>query len=325
MKILVTGGTGFIGSHLLMHLSGTQHQIRCLVRPTSDTTVARRVGAELVVGDVTRSESVIKSVSGCDAVLHLANLYEFWIPRRKDYYSVNVVGTRNVMEAALETGVQKVVHVSSLVTYGTPEEKPVTEESAPGQVRYSQYAETKYEGDLEAWRLYHEQKLPLVVVYPGAVIGPGDDKPSGRYIENIVRQRMPAQVLVDSVLTWVDVKDVARVIVAALEKEGNLGERYFAAAERLTIGEFNRLVSRIAGVRLPRLIMPAWMVFANAAVLTSLARVFKFSPMLGMSLDQIRTMRKGFSADGSKVTRDLGIQYTPISTSIKQMVAEIRA
>ena len=136
---------------------------------------------------------------------------------------------------------------------------------------------------------------------------------------------MPAQVLVDSVLTWVDVKDVARVIVAALEKDGNLGERYFAAAERLTIGEFSRLVSRIAGVRLPRLIMPDWMVIGNAAVLTNLANVFKFSPMLGMSLDQIRTMRMGFSADGSKVTRDLGIRYTPISESIKQVVAEIRA
>lgn len=304
-------------------MSGTKHHIRCLVRKTSDTSTAQKAGAELVIGDVTDRESVANAVSGCDAVVNLANIYEFWIPNKKDYYAVNIDGTCNVMEAALDARVQKVVHVSTLATYGTPAEKPFTEESDPGPIRYSLYAETKYQGELEAWKLHREKNLPLVVVYPAAVLGPGDNKSSGRYIKDIVKGRMPAQVFTDSLLTWVAVTDVARVIVAALEKEASIGERYFAAAEHLTLGECNQLISRIADVRLPKIKMPDWLVTGSAALLTALANIFKFSPMLGMSTDQIRTMRIGFSADGSKVTRELGIEYTPISKSLEQMIASM--
>jgi dihydroflavonol-4-reductase len=320
MKVLVTGGTGFIGQYVLRKLSG-KHSIRCLVRKTSDISVPKETGAEIVVGDVTDRVSVKNAMSGMEAVIHLANIYDFWIPRRKDYYAVNVEGTRNVMEEALDAGVKKVVHISTEVVYGAPEDSPYSEESTPSKKRFSLYAETKYMGDQVAWALHKEKSLPLVVVYPAAVLGRGDTRPSGRYVDALATRKMPTQVFVNTVLTFVHVNDVAEIIVRALEKEGNIGEKYFAGTHRHSFAEINAFVSEAAGVPLPRIVMPTWLATINAAVLTFLAGIFKFRPMLGMSNDQIRTMKIGFLADGSKAVRELGIEYTPIKKAVEDAVS----
>lgn len=321
MKVLVTGGTGFIGKHVLLRLKESEHTIRCLVRKTSDTTIPEEIGAELITGNVTDRSSVKQAVSGTDAVIHLANIYDFWIPHKKDFHAVNVEGTRNVLEESLNASINKVLYISTLGVYGVPDEKPFTEKSSSGSKRTCLYFETKYKGDELTWKLHKEKDLPVVVVYPSAVTGPGDNKPSGRYVYDMVKGNMPAQVFLNSVLTWVDVRDVAEVIVRALEKEGNIGEKYFVGAERLSFAEFNKIISSASGVSLPRIKMPPWMVMMNAACLTFLADIFKFQPMFGMSSDQMRTMNKGFSADCSKVTRDLDIQYMPISKSLEDAIA----
>jgi len=321
MKVLVTGGTGFIGHHVLLRLKDTGHSIRCLVRKTSDTTIPEKVGAELITGDITDRASVKQAVSGMDAVIHLANIYDFWIPHKRDFHAVNVEGTRNVLEESLDANISKVIHVSTLGAYGIPDEKPFTEESSPAESRTCLYFETKYQGSKLAWELHKEKDLPLVMVYPSAVTGPGDNKPSGRYIYDMAKGKMPAQVFLNSVLTWVDVRDIAEVIVRALEKEGNIGEKYFAGAEMLSFAEFNKQISNASGVSLPRFIMPTWMVMMNSALLTFLADIFKFRPMLGMSSDQMRTMKYGFSADCTKVTRELDIHYMSISKSLEDAIA----
>jgi dihydroflavonol-4-reductase len=323
VKILVIGGTGFIGSHVLERLAETGHRVRCLVRMTSDTRLAERAGAELVPGDVTDRESVRRATEGCDAVINLANIFEFWLRKMSDFRAVNVEGTRNVMEAALEAGVQKVVYVSTLCVYGDTSDRIITERSVPGRKRHSAYARTKYEGDLLAWELHRNRGLPLVVVYPAAVTGPGDAKPCGRYIESIVKRKMPAEVLRERGISWVHVRDVAEIIVRALEKDGNVGERYIAASEWLSFGDLNRLVAAASGAPVPRLVLPDPLVLAGAGVLTVLGRLFRFSPMLGMSLDQIRTMRLGFRADGSKAARELGITYAPASEAVREAVEHI--
>ncbi|MCK4991117.1 MAG: NAD-dependent epimerase/dehydratase family protein, partial [Bacteroidales bacterium] len=321
MKVLVTGGTGFIGQYVLLRLKETEHSIRCLVRKTSDTTIPEKVGSELITGDVTDRSSIKRAVSGTDAVIHLANIYDFWMGGKSQFFPVNVEGTRNVLEESIDANISKIIHISTLGAYGVPDEKPFTENSSPANNWTSLYFESKYQSDNVAWELHHEKKLPLVVVYPSAVTGPGDNKSSGRYLYNMVKGKMPAQVFLNSILTWVDVRDVAEVIVRALEKKGNIGEKYFAGAELLSFAEFNKIISTVSGVSLPRIKMPSWMAMMNAACLTFLADIFKFQPMLGMSNDQMRTMNKGFSADCSKVTRELNIQYTPISKSLEDAIA----
>ena len=157
MELFITGATGFIGTHLVQRLMQEDHELHCLVRKTSDVRVLEQARATLITGDVTDKGSMIEGMKDCDRVLHLANVYEWWLPDKQVYTKVNVDGTRNVMECALETEVPKVVHVSRPVVYGKPADCPFTEESPVGPVRFSQYAQTKYEGDLIAWEFY-EQK-----------------------------------------------------------------------------------------------------------------------------------------------------------------------
>ena len=325
MKIFITGATGFIGAHLVKRLSQTDHQIVCLVRkmnPASEEL--KKLGAALVKGDITDKASLLDGMKGCDWVMNLAGVYTYWEPRNRIYKEVNVDGTRNVMESALENKVSKVVHVSTVGVYGKPEDCPYVEESKVGSVRFGRYFQTKYDGELIAWAMYKNKGLPLVMVYPSAVLGPNDPKATGRYISSLVRRRMPATVFLEGTLTFVHVKDVAEAIVRAAEKEGNLGEKYFVGKNLMSFGELNQAVHEISGVPLPFINLPDAVTKINAALLTGLANVIKVSPPWGLSNDQIRIMKEGFKVDGSKAERELGLTYTPVREALEELVSSIR-
>lgn len=324
MRVFVTGATGFIGSHTAERLAKGGHELNCLVRRTSRAERLTKLGAALTLGDVTDRTSVLEGMKGCDWVVNIAAAYSFWLPRKQTYAEVNVGGTRSVMECALETGVNRVVHISTAAIYGKPAERPVKENTAPGPVRFSEYAQTKYDGDLIAWELSKTKGLPLVVVYPGGVLGPDDPKPSGEYVQNLINRRLPATIFENVPFPWVHVRDVAEVIVRAAEKEGNIGEKYLVVAENLTFGQFNQMISEISGVALPRLRMPNWLVMGNAALLTLIADIVKKPPLWGMALDQMRTMKEGGEVDGSKAERELGITYTPIRVALEEAIASYR-
>jgi dihydroflavonol-4-reductase len=324
MKVFVTGATGFIGSHTAERLAQAGHDLHCLVRKASDVHHLKELGATLTVGDVTYKGSLLEGMKGCDWVVNIAAAYSFWLPRKKTYAAVNVGGTRNVMESAIETGISKVVHVSTVTVYGRPADRPFSEESAVGPVRFSEYARTKYEGDLIAWDLCKTKRLPLVMVYPGGVLGPDDPKATGQYIQNLIHRRMPATVFDDVIFPWVHVRDVAEVIVRAAEKENNVGEKYLVAKHNLTFGQINQMIHEISGVALPRLQLPDALAMANAMLLTWLAGITKKPPMWGMAVDQIRTMKEGAEVDGSKVERELGVTYTPIRTALEEAIASYR-
>jgi dihydroflavonol-4-reductase len=324
MKVFMTGGSGFIGTHTAERMAREGHELHCLVRKSSSTDRLRKIGASIVFGDVTDRGSFLGAMKGADWVINIAAAYSFWLPRKRTYTEVNVGGTRNVMECALEAGVSKVVHVSTAAIYGKPAEHPFNENSTPGPVRFSEYARTKYQGDLIAWELHKGKGLPLAMVYPGAVLGPDDPKPTGEYIQNLIRGRMPATVFKNAVFPFVHVRDVAEVILRAAEKQGNTGEKYLAVGQNLTFGEINQLVSEISGVALPKLTMPDSLAMANAAFLTLLADVIKRPPLWGMALDQIRTMKEGAEADASKAERELGITYTPIRVAVEEAIASYK-
>jgi dihydroflavonol-4-reductase len=176
MRVFVTGGTGFVGKPTVRRLVEGGHEVRCLVRRTSHTRMLEELGCQLAYGDVTDKASVLDGMKGCDWLVHLANVYYFWEPDKGVYHRVNVEGTRNVMEAALEAGVSKVAHVSTLVVWGKPTQLPFNERTPVGPERFSQDAQSKYEGDLVVWELYRERELPVVVLYPGTVLGADDPK-----------------------------------------------------------------------------------------------------------------------------------------------------
>ena len=321
MRLFLTGATGFIGQRLCRRLASTPHTLRCLVR---DLEKARSLlpGVELVQGDVTDPQSVRQGLAGCEAVIHLANIYSFWEKDPARYRAVNVEGTRQVLEAALEAKISRVVHVSSAVVFGKPAQSPFTEESLPGPERFSEYARTKYEGDQLA-RALRDRGLPLVVLYPCGVLGAGDPKDSGQYIADLVRGRMPATVLPDAVLTWVHVADVAEAIALAVDKAGIEGQEYIIGREQLSLRQFNQLVRDLSGVALPRLNLPDAMVMPLARLLTGLARLTGKPPLWGLAVDQVRTVQRGFRAEGHRAERELGLVYTPVREAIAEAIEEL--
>lgn len=325
MKIFITGATGFIGKQVLEQLKKTKHELFCLVRKTNPSIEKlRSSGVNVIEGDVRDKSSVLDGMRGCDWVINLANIYTFWEPDKSVYKTTNVDGTRNVMECALETKVLKVVHVSTVATYGKPAAVPFKEDSAPGPEMYSVYAQTKAEGDQIAWDLYKNKGLPLVVIYPGAVLGAGDPKASGSYISGLVKKTLPATVFKDSILTWVHVRDVAEGIVKAVEKPDNIGERYFLAKHQISLKDFNKMISEISGVSLPLISMPDFLALSSAYLLTGISNLIKKPPVWDMSVNQMRTMKEGFIADGSKAEKELGITYTSIKTALEEQISALK-
>lgn len=324
MRVFVTGATGFIGTYTIRRLAQTEHELCCLVRKNSRIQELEKHGVTVVTGDVTDKASLCEGMTGCDWVVNLANIYSFWQADKTIYHRVNVEGSRNVMQCALDAAVSKVVHVSTAAVFGKPADVPFTEESSFGTVRFSDYAQSKYEGDLVAWELYEKSGLPLIVIYPGVVVGAGDPKSTGQYIDDFIHRRVPARVVEDSILTYVYVGDVAEAIVRVLEKENNLGEKYLVGTYQLPFGEYAKLISEISGVPLPKRHFPNALVMPIAWLRTRIATVTKHPPTLGMSTDQMRTMKEGVRFDGSKAVRELGITYTPIRVALEEAIASYR-
>ena len=321
MRVFVTGGTGFVGKPTVGRLIEDGHQVCCLARRASHTGELEQLGCETTYGDVTDKASVLEGMRGCEWVVNLANLYSFWEPDKSLYRKVNVEGTRNVMEAALEASVSKVVHVSSFVVWGKPSQRPFDEETPFGPKRFTEYAQSKYEGDEAVWELYRRRGLPVVFLYPGIVLGAGDPKASGRYIEDLIEGRVPGMIFEDSAFTYVHVNDVAEAIARALKKEGNVGEKYLIGNQTFTWGEYTRMVCETSGTPLPKRSIPGAAVMAMAWVLTKVADLSGRPPRLGMSTDQMRNLREGGAFEGGKAERELGLTYTPIGVSIEEEVA----
>ncbi len=318
MKLFITGGTGFIGKRVLDQLAGSIHELTCFVRSANpQKEILRGKGIRVVEGDVRDKEALLKGMKGSDCVINLANVYTMWEPDNTIYWSVNVNGTRNVLESVLENKIPKVLHVSSMVAFGKPAEIPFNETCNPGPRMFSRYAHSKYEGDKVAWDLYKNNGLPLVMIYPAAVLGDSDPKATGSYIRKLVGKKLPATVAGTSVFTWVHVNDVAAAIIKAAEKPGNIGEKYLIGKYRYTFDEFNRMISDVSGVSLPQISMPDLLLIPSSYLMTGIANLIKKPPLLEMSVSQMRTMVEGFAADGSKAEKELGITYTPIRVAIE--------
>ncbi|MBQ38061.1 MAG: hypothetical protein CME04_16880 [Gemmatimonadaceae bacterium] len=317
---LLTGATGFIGRHTARRLAADGHNLRALVRSTSDAAELRDLGVDLVEGDVADWNAVCAAVEGCRLIVHLANVYSMWERDPAIYRRVNVEGTRRVAQAAAESGVDLFLHISSVVVYGRPDEVPFHERCAPGPERFSEYARTKFEADRVVEEFAVSHRLPVAILYPGSVLGPGDAKSSGRYVDDIVHRRLPMAVFSDDVLTWVHVRDVADAIARLLGRDDAAGARYVIGRHRLTLHQINEVIQDVSGVRPPRLEMPDWMARLSARVLTGLSTVIGRPPVWGLSTDVARTVSHSIQADGSRAERELGLQYTDIRTAVADTI-----
>jgi dihydroflavonol-4-reductase len=318
MKALVTGATGFIGSSVVRDLLRDGREVKVLVRQTSDTSNIDGLDVERCYGDIRDKESVKAALEGCDTFYQTAALYEYWGPAKKDYYDVNVEGTKASLSAALERGVERTIYTSSIVALGVHGRECMAREDAEFNLwgTGAHYCISKYLGEVEALR-FADKGLPVVIVNPAGVIGVRDIKPtpSGRIILDVVNKRQPGYM--DGDMNFVDVEDVARGHILAAEK-GRIGEKYILGNANLSLIDFYRLVADVAGVEPPRLRFPYPAVLAASYLFALVASISRRPPVATPAI--VRVARTSGCFDSSKAVNELGFPQTPIRRTVEKAV-----
>lgn len=254
-EILVTGGNGFVGRHLISALQGRGDNIRVLALPMEDTRWLGRRGIAVYRGDVRQRETLSEPVRGTDAVVHLAAMMDVWRPLA-DYHAVNVTGTENICWAALSAGVTRLVHMSSSSVYGVALGCPA-DESFPLAPFPDPYPVTKAAGDLAVQRMIREHDLPAVIVRPDQIIGPEDHLHFGGMAD---RLRRGLGILVgsgDNAMPLVYVTDLVQGLLLALDHERAVGQVYnITNDEPLTQRQLLNAIADEIGASRPRLHVP---------------------------------------------------------------------
>jgi dihydroflavonol-4-reductase len=313
MRALVTGGTGFVGGAIVRELLSSAYSVRVLARASSRVSELERLGVEIARGDILDRSSIEAALPGCDVLFHAAAIYDLWAPDPDLMLRTEVAGTVNALEAALAQGTRRVVYTSTALTVGERRGEVGNEATAHRGYFLSVYERAKWEADRAAEEVAR-RGLDLVLVKPAGVMGPGDLKPTGRGIVNMLRGRFP--MLFHGTLSGVDVEDVARVHVAAAEK-GASGESYIASAWVMSVEEWLGTVCRIAGKRLP-LFGPAFGARVFASLSEVVAKVGGTEPLL--SVETHRLLTHGFRVSGAKSERELGIQYRTLTDCMSRAV-----
>lgn len=317
MKVFVTGGTGFIGGHVVRMLRERGDEVVALVRSPAKAAPLSALGAELVEGDLGDRVQIAAAMQGCDAAIHGAAIYAVGIPKgeREPMYEANVTGTENVLEAALNAGLERVVYVSTIAAFGNTNREVVDETyDHPGSTFTSYYEETKYKAHQVAKRLIDEG-LPCVIVQPGSVYGPDDHAVVGKQILDFVAGRMPLLPFPEVGLSMVHVEDVATGILLALDR-GEPGEAYVLGGETTTMRGLMDTVAKVAGRREPRGKIPT-------ALLKAIAPA---GPVIGKLMRQPPNMRELISsADGvtfwaksDKAAAALGYHTRPLERGLRE-------
>jgi len=322
MRALVTGATGFIGGNLVCELLKGGFQVKALVREASSRKNIDGLDVEMAVGDLRDRPSLDRALEGCDVLFHVAAAYTFWTPNPSAVYDTNVQGTENILAAAGSAGIQKVVYTSTESTIGIEGHNLGTEETTATLDSLSgHYKRSKLLAERVALRM-GAGGLPLIVVNPTMPVGPWDTKPtpSGQVVVDFLNGRMPAYV--NTGLNVVDVEDVAKGHILALEK-GRIGERYILGNRNMTLRDILGVLQEITGIKAPNVRIPVWMALGAAYVDESVrGRILKRPPRIPISA--VKTARNFRHFDCSKAIQQLGLPQTPIEEALGRAVSWFR-
>jgi dihydroflavonol-4-reductase len=322
VNALVTGAGGFIGGAVVRALQCRGARVRLLLRPGTEPNVPDPRDLEIVRADLRDAEAVRAAARGCDAIFHAGAIYSFSAPAA-EVLAVNVGGTRNVLQAAREERVARVVYTSSIATVGGMRDgRPANEGDQPVGSPPGPYKKSKWMAEA----LVREEAgrgLDAVIVNPTFPVGEGDVKPTptGQMIADFLEGRMPAYV--DTGMNVVDVDDVAEGHVLAFER-GARGERYLLGNANLTMRALLQELAGIAGRPPPRVRLPHGLALALAH-----ADAFLEGTLLGRTprvpLEGVRTAREIMFADCSKAVRELGLPQTPVRKALAKAVRYFQA
>ena len=321
--ILVTGANGFLGSNLIDELSGRKHRIRALAGPGNIRHNLHGKVAEIVHGDILDPKMVRDAVAGCEAVIHTAAVTSIWPPRDERQRRINIQGTANIIEAARDTGVKRLVYVGSATSFGYgSKENPGDERRQYAGGRYGlDYFDSKFEAQKIVLQAVHRGDVPAVVVNPTYMFGPYDTKPSsGTLIIGAYHQKIPAGATGGR--NYISVKDVSVGIANALEK-GRVGECYILGNENLCYTELFEKISSVIGKPATIVTYPTWLGFVVGLAGSVYGRMFNVMPPLTLVLVKLALSEHYYTA--GKAVQKLQIPQTPIETAIDEAFRWFRA
>jgi dihydroflavonol-4-reductase len=319
MKTLVTGATGFLGSHVARALAGRGENVRVLVRPSSDLRALEGLDADRFTGDLRDRASLDRAMDGVQRVFHVAADYRLWARDPREIHESNVNGTQNLLDAAKHAGVEKFVYTSTVATIAVPREGALPNEETQSSVKemIGHYKRSKFEAEERALRAA-DSGLPVVIVNPTTPVGPGDWKPTptGKIIVDFLNGRMPGYL--DTGLNFVPVEDCARGHLLAAER-GRVRERYILGGRNLTLKQMLEMLASASGRPAPRWKFPYVLAYAAGWVDTGVSRLLGREPQI--PLEGVRMARHKMFVDASKAERELGFAPGPIEAALERAVA----
>jgi len=327
MRVFVTGATGLLGGNIVNAFAGAGHAVAALARTPAKAEGLYVAGDITVVqGDLKAVESFAAQLRGCDLLVHAAAYFrEYYAPGEHwdALYRTNVDGTRDILHAATQAGVAKVVYISTSGLIGPPRTGTVSDESTPPGKRTHQnlYFRSKLLAEEAVHEWCREHPTPVVHILPGWMFGPGDTGPtgSGRMVLDFLARKLPG--CPPGRVTVVDARDVAAAVVQAAD-HGRAGERYIVAGKPLALREILATLESVSGVPAPRLQLPyvAMLAFAHASKFYG--RVTG-KPVL-VTPEAVKTLREDYDISSAKAMRELGATFRPFDGTVRDEIAWFR-
>jgi len=317
-KALVTGGTGFIGAHVVRKLVERGYHVIALVRPTSNLTLLKGLCLHTVVGDLTDFDSLIPAMRDIDELYHVAADYRLWARNPHEIYLNNVAGTRNVLEAAFVCGVSRVVYTSSVGCLGIPLDGSEGNETTPVEKNQlvGNYKKSKFDAEQAAVE-YVARGLDVVIVNPSTPVGPGDIKPTptGKIVLDFLNGNMRG--FVDTGLNLIAVEDVAEGHILAAER-GVTGEKYILGNRNMTLREILETLAHLTNRKSPTFHVPHFLALAAAVVDT--ARCMALSKEPCIPIEGVLMSQKKMFFSSAKAIKELGLPQSSIEDALVRSI-----
>lgn len=302
---LVTGGTGFIGAHLVKRLIRSGQRVRCLVRGASNTRAIEEIGAELRYSDITDRLLVSEAMRGVAVVYHSAGMVGEWLSK-KDAHSVNVEGTENLLKCALEAGVGRFVYVSSLAVLGMRNHYG-TSDDAPHRFTGDPYADTKIKAEKLVMDYCRTRGLPAVIIRPGFVFGPGDSRFLPRMMHLLDEGKFVFLGNGDNIMNLVYIDNLIEAIMEAASRDGAIGHAYnIRNNDQVTMREFVYMIADAKRIERPGKSIPVPLARLAASAMEFFGRLTGRSEAPFITKARIKVASLNLDFDISKAEKELG-------------------
>jgi dihydroflavonol-4-reductase len=316
-KILVTGASGFLGSHLTRQLVARGADVRVLLRPSSNNRAIADLPLEYMTGDLRDVASLDRAMAGVHRVFHVAADYRLWSKRSQDIYDSNVGGTKNLLDAAKSVGVEQFVYTSTVATIAVDRpEHPNEFTDARLEEMIGHYKRSKWLAEKEVLQAA-QHGFPAIVAMPTTPVGPWDWKPTptGKIILDFLNGKMPGYV--ETGLNFVGVEECAAGHILVSEK-GIAGERYLLGGENLTLKAMLDMLAEMTGLSAPTLKIPHGVALGVAYAATAFSRLIGREPQI--PVEGVKIAQHTMFVNASRAVRELGFQVGPVSAALERAV-----